>query len=137
MAFISQHPVRFSDIDRAGIVYYPRFFDFFHRAFEDFFALEAGVPYHELLDRLKVGFPTVHIDCDFRIPLQYGDIITIEMSISRIGNKSMTVRYKAFRPQVNTPAAQADITVACVDMDTFQTIPLPTQLLPAFKKHSI
>jgi acyl-CoA thioesterase FadM len=28
MAFDSRQPVCFADIDRAGIVYYPRFFDF-------------------------------------------------------------------------------------------------------------
>ena len=45
MPFRTQVPVRFGDVDHAGIVYYPRFFIYFHEAFEDFFN-ENGFPYH-------------------------------------------------------------------------------------------
>jgi len=38
MAFRSQLKIRFGDIDRAGIVYYPRFMHYFHVALEEFFA---------------------------------------------------------------------------------------------------
>jgi acyl-CoA thioesterase FadM len=37
MAFRSQLIIRFGDIDRAGIVYYPRFLHYFHVALEEFF----------------------------------------------------------------------------------------------------
>lgn len=135
MAWRSFQPVRFSDIDRAGIVFYPRFFEFFHRAFEDFFGMEAGVPYHELVDRLGVGFPTVHIDADFKIPLQYGDVIAIELAFTRVGAKSMTTRYRTFRPGMESPAAVAHIVTACVDMKTFQPIAIPPPLRAAFERH--
>ena len=35
MAFVYATPVRFADVDHAGIVYYPRFFHLFHLAFEE------------------------------------------------------------------------------------------------------
>ena len=54
MAFRIQQPVRHPDVDRAGIVYFPRFYDFFHRALEDFFRDEVGVPYHDLGDTLRI-----------------------------------------------------------------------------------
>ena len=43
MAFRSKLKIRFGDIDRAGIVYYPRFMHYFHVAKEEFFAAELGV----------------------------------------------------------------------------------------------
>ena len=43
MAFRSQLKIRFGDIDRAGIVYYPRFMHYFHVALEEFFAGKLGM----------------------------------------------------------------------------------------------
>ena len=45
MPFQAQMKVCFSDIDNAGIVYYPRFVHYFHVALEDFFSMELGVDY--------------------------------------------------------------------------------------------
>src|SRR5262245_54637192 len=98
MAFESRHKVRFADIDRAGIVYYPRFFDYWHRALEDFFTDEVKLPYHRLIDERRVGFPIVHVESDFRTPLQHGDVVTVRMSLVRLGGRSITLRYRSFRP---------------------------------------
>ena len=61
MAYTTKVRVRFGDEDHAQIVYYPRFFNFFHVAFEDFFG-DQGHPYQKVLDEDQVGFPTVHIE---------------------------------------------------------------------------
>ena len=42
MAFRSKLKIRFGDIDRAGIVYYPRFMQYFHVAMEEFLPLNWG-----------------------------------------------------------------------------------------------
>src|SRR5262249_13069736 len=45
-------PVRFADVDHAGIVYYPRFFHMFHVAFEELWRQRLGArAYSELIDR--------------------------------------------------------------------------------------
>ena len=135
MAFRSGQIVRFHDIDRAGIVYYPRFFDYIHRTFEDFCEAEVGVPHHTMVDDLKVGFPVVHIEADFNHPLQHGDRITVEMICARLGHKSMTMRYRLFRPGAAEPAAEAAITTACVDIRTVTPMPIPDQFRAAFQRH--
>ena len=75
MAFRIRQPVRHPDVDRAGIVYFPRFYDFFHRALEDFFRDEVGVPYHSVEEQLRVAFPVVRIETDFERPLAHGDLV--------------------------------------------------------------
>jgi 4-hydroxybenzoyl-CoA thioesterase len=135
MAFESRQPVRFADIDRAGIVYYPRFFDFWHRALEDFFNEDFHVPYHRLIDERRVGFPVVNVEASFRIPLQHGDLVAIRLSTVRLGNKSLTLRYRTYRPGVTEVAAEGTITHACVDMDTMRANPLPDDVRAAFARH--
>ena len=135
MSWESRQPVRFSDIDRAGIVYYPRFFDYWHRAFEDFFADEVGVPYHRMIDERRVGFPIVRVESEFKIPLQHGDLIRVVMTAERIGGRSLTMRYRTYRPGVEAVAAEGRVTQACVNMDTFRAVPLPDDLRAALERH--
>jgi 4-hydroxybenzoyl-CoA thioesterase len=135
MAFESRQPVRFADIDRAGIVYYPRFFDFWHRALEDFFNEDVRLPYHRLIDERRVGFPVVRVESQFKIPLQHGDLVTIRLTTVRIGGKSVAIRYRTHRPDQDAVAAEGVITHACVDMDAMRAIPIPDDVRAAFARH--
>lgn len=134
MAYVSRQPVRFADIDRAGIVYYPRFFDFWHRALEDFFNEDVGVAYHRLIDERRIGLPIVHVEADFRRPLAHGDVVSIELSFDRLGEKSVTIRYRMLRPSGDL-AAEGTIVHACIDMDTFHPVAVPADVRAAFARH--
>ena len=128
-------PVRFSEIDRAGIVYYPRFFHYFHIAFEEFFADRVGVPYHVMIDERRIGFPTVHVACDYRSPLAFGDMLRIEVSVARVGSSSVDFRYRIRRGRSAAVAAEALVTVVCVDMDTFRPMPVPKRYRAVFLRN--
>ena len=133
MAFRTQVPVRFGDVDHAGIVYYPKFFIYFHEAFEDFFD-HNGFAYHVQLNQRRIGFPTVHIDTDFKMPLRYGDALDIEVSVPRLGHRSATFRYVGFRHRDGGRACQADITCACVNLDSFSATEIPHDLRELFTR---
>lgn len=133
MAFDSRHQVRFADIDRAGIVYYPRFFHLFHLAFEELFRVRLGArAYVELLDRDKVGFPAVRAECDFASPLRFGDDAEIELTVARLGGKSVTFRYRVFRAadagRPRTLAAEGKVVSAITDLARFVAIPIPDRI---------
>lgn len=131
MAFRTQIEVRFGDVDHAGIVYYPRFFIYFHEAFEDFFE-DNGHRYPELLNRRRLGFPTVHIEADYKLPLRYGDALDVELSVPRVGGKSAVFRYVGYRHGDGQRACSAEITCACVGMDTFKAATIPDDLRALF-----
>jgi 4-hydroxybenzoyl-CoA thioesterase len=94
MAFRTRQPVRHPDVDRAGIVYFPRFYDFFHRALEDFFQSEVGIDFWDLAEHLHVAFPLVHIETDFSRPLKHGDAVTLQLSTVKLGEHSATMRFE-------------------------------------------
>ena len=97
MAFRSKLKIRFGDIDRAGIVYYPRFMHYFHVALEEFFASEVGIEYHAVVDTHRIGLPTVHLESDFSRPFSYGDNIEVEVRVLKIGRTSVTFGYRVFK----------------------------------------
>ena len=128
-AFTCELPIRFSDIDHAGIVYYPRFFHFFHVAFEELWrAKMGGRAYAELIDRDRVGFPCVHAECDFHAPLRFGDTAAIEVTISRFRTKSITIRYRVYRAEPRTLSAEGQVVCAVVDLARFVAIPAPERV---------
>lgn len=133
MPFRTQVPVRFGDVDHAGIVYYPQFFIYFHTAFEDFFNTN-GFAYHVQLNERRLGFPTVHIETDFKAPLRYGDALDVELTVAHLGDKSAVFRYVGKRNRDGVFAVQADITSACIDLDRFHAVRIPDDLRAFFAR---
>jgi 4-hydroxybenzoyl-CoA thioesterase len=131
MPFRTQVQVRFGDVDHAGIVYYPQFFIYFHEAFEDFFD-ENGFAYHLMLNTRHIGFPTVNIAADYKLPLRYGDALDLELSVPRLGARSAVFHYAGYRHRDGLFACSADITCACVDMVSFKSTPIPDDLRTLF-----
>jgi 4-hydroxybenzoyl-CoA thioesterase len=134
MSFTWATPVRFADIDHAGIVYYPRFFHLFHLAFEELWRARIGPrAYSELLDKDRVGFPAVRAECEFREPLRFGDTAEIELTISRLGGKSITFRYRIYRAaddaRPRTLAAEGAVVCAVVDLARFVAIAVPERVI--------
>ena len=133
MAYRTSIPVRFGDVDHAGIVYYPQFFIYFHEAFEDFFN-DNSVSYYHWLGERRIGFPTVHIETDYRLPLKYGDALDIELSVPKIGNRSAAFKYVGYRHNDGQHACTALITCACMNMDTMKSVELPPDLRVLFER---
>ncbi len=132
MAFVSRVRVRFGDEDHAQIVYYPRFFHFFHCAFEDFFD-EQGYPYRACLDVDRVGWPAVHAESDFQRPVRFGEVLEIEVRVTRVGDKRATFEYVG---RTNgEQACRGRIVVACISMDTYEARSIPDKYRALFERH--
>ena len=134
MQYVQEFSVRFADVDAAGIVYYPKFFHYYHVAFEDFFGAAHGTPYPEWIRDHQIGFPTVHVEADFHSPLRYGDRAHITVSVPRLGKSSLDFRFET-RLDGARLAATARITKACVSMDNLSSCDLPADLREAFGRY--
>lgn len=117
--------VRFGDVDRAGIVYFPRFLNYIHIALEEFFSKVVGIDYPVLIQEHRLAFPTVHLEMDFRRPLRYGDRVGVEVIPEKLGNTSVTWRYRLYRPGETEPAAEGCQITVCSDMDAFEKVEIP------------
>jgi len=135
-AFTTPVKVRFSDIDHAGIVYYPRIIHYFHVAFEEFFGECVGAHYARVLDDWKIGFPAVAANVEFRKPLSYGDTVDVEVTIDRIGGSSLVTRYRVRKQGADDLVAEGTVTTVTVDMDSFRPRPLPDRLREVFERYA-
>lgn len=133
--FKHRHTVRFGEIDYAGIVYYPNFFDFYQQAEEEFMH-HLGYPYPHLLGILKQGFPIIHVEADFKNPVRYGDTIEIALTVAHLGTSSVTFHFDVYKAGQDTLCATATIGHALIDTLAFKSIPIPAEMrikLSAYK----
>jgi len=135
MSYTSVQKIRFDDVDGAGIVYYPQYFKLCHAAFEDFFDEAAPISYPELIDVRRKGFPTVHIDADFKAPLKYGDYVVMALSVKKIGKASLLLHFDGRRKRDGQLAFTADITTVFMDLDSQESEPIPEELRSIFKRY--
>lgn len=125
MSYTTSIKVRFGDIDRAGIAYYPNLYHYLHIAMEEWFEEYIGVPYPRVLDDEKVGFPTVRVETEFLRPILYGDTLAITITVPRMGRSSADLLFTAVRQGDQEPCLVSRQTVVSVDLSTFRPIPIP------------
>src|SRR5215467_14557127 len=91
--FTIQSRVRFSDTDASGRIHYIALLYHFDNA-EAEFLRSRGVGYTVIQDE-KVGFPRVHVECDYTGVLVYDDLMQIEVRVDRVGASSFTLAFDA------------------------------------------
>ena len=130
MAFETQIQVRFGHVDPAGIVYYPRIYDYVHDVFEELWERHVGVRYYQLLLERSIGFPLVRADVSFVSPLRFGDRPAVRVGTFHLGRSSLGLRY-LFRVD-GRPCVDARMTTACVNVSSMQSMPIPPEFKARF-----
>ena len=62
----------------------------------------------------------MHIETDYKLPLRYGDALDIELTRAERGRHVGGVPLRRLPPPRRQAGLQAEITCACVNMDTFK-----------------
>lgn len=132
--FVYERAVRFEEVDAARIVFFARFLNYAHEAMEAMLGdLEGG--YVRLVVERHIGLPAVHVACDFRSPLRFGDVARIATSVLRIGNKSVTLHYEVSRKGDGVSVATIDHVCAITDIDAMRAVPVPDDVRALLEKH--
>lgn len=125
--FTVQEHVRWSDVDRAGIIYYGRFQRFFEIAETELFR-KVGLSYSVMFEELDVWLPRVQIHFNFRKPLLLDDLVDIQVHVGRFGTRSLTLQFEVHKDEGSLLVADGHIVLACVDRNTFEAVPVPDAL---------
>jgi 4-hydroxybenzoyl-CoA thioesterase len=86
--------VRWGDADPAGIVFYPRFFEWYDLGTEALFAA-VGLPWPELFVAQRiVGVSIVESGSTFVSPVRYGDAVTIRSTVAWVKTKTFRMEHE-------------------------------------------
>lgn len=90
--FRTQRRIEFGDTDMVGIVHFSNFFRFMEAA-ETEWLRSRGLSVAWIEDGLRVGFPRVSASCDYQKPVRFEEVIDIEVTLEKMGTKSVTYRF--------------------------------------------
>ena len=90
----SEVKVRWGDVDWAGIVFYPRFYEWYDLACEALFD-SMGLPWTQAFPRYGiVGVPIVESGARFVSPVRWGDLMRIRATVAWVKDKTFRMEYE-------------------------------------------
>jgi YbgC/YbaW family acyl-CoA thioester hydrolase len=116
--------VRFPDVDHAGIAFFGALQVYCHYAHEEWLKM-LGMPLHRLQADHGFLFPLVRIESDFESPARHGDGLRIDVTLGRVGTRSLTLVYTMHNETTDRRVGVTQITQVCTDMTAMQSIPIP------------
>ena len=89
--------IEWGDCDPLGIVYFPRYFEFFDACTNALFE-RAGLPKQAMLRKYEIaGIPLVESRARFLLPSSFGDRVVVESNITEWGKASFSVYHRLFK----------------------------------------
>jgi 4-hydroxybenzoyl-CoA thioesterase len=90
--------IEWGDCDPFGIVFFPRYFEYFDACTNALFHRALGIKKAEMLRHYKIaGIPLVQASCNFFAPSSFGDVVHVDSCVTNWGNSSFSVRHNLFR----------------------------------------
>lgn len=126
--FTVDERVRWSAVDKAGIIFYGAYVRFFELAEMELFRT-AGVPYGEVFDRWDMWLPRVHLESDFHYPARLDDELRVAAYFTRFGTKSLQINFDVLHLGARRLAVTGHEVLVCTTRDTLKSRPLPGDLV--------
>ncbi|MCH7992552.1 MAG: acyl-CoA thioesterase [Gemmatimonadetes bacterium] len=126
--FTVDERVRWSAVDKAGIIFYGAYVRFFELAEMELFRA-AGAPYSEVFDRFDMWLPRVHLESDFLYPSRLDDELRVAAYFTRFGTSSLQLNFDVLHLGANKLAVTAHEILVCTTQDTLESRPLPPELI--------
>jgi 4-hydroxybenzoyl-CoA thioesterase/acyl-CoA thioester hydrolase len=91
-SFRTTRRVEFRDTDMAGIMHFSAFFTVLESV-EHEFLRSLGLSVVMSDQEGQLGWPRVSASCDFKGAVKFEDVLDIELTIARLGEKSVTYQF--------------------------------------------
>jgi 4-hydroxybenzoyl-CoA thioesterase len=127
--------VEWGDCDPAGIVYFPRYFEYFDACTNALFE-SAGLPKPDLLRTYGImGIPLVEAHARYIAPSSFGDTLLVETRITEWKSSSFSVQHKLYRGEILAVEA-TEVRVWTVpaesDPKRMESRPIPHEVIERF-----
>ncbi len=134
--FVIDEYVRWSDVDKAGIIFYGAYVRFFEIAETELFRT-AGLPYGEVFERFDIWLPRVHLECDFRYPPRLDDRLRVAAYFTSFGTSSIRINFDVLHIAANRLAAVGHEVLVCMSRATMKSQPLPDELRALLEPYTL
>jgi len=125
--FRSQRRVEFRDTDAAGIAHFSIFFNYMEEI-EHEYLRSLGLSVVMCDSAGTLSWPRVSAQCDYEAAVRFEDVLDIELTVERVGEKSVTYLF-AFQHD-ERPVAAGRLTTVCCRMHDGEplAVPIPEEI---------
>ena len=127
--------VEFSHTDMGGVMFFGRYLELAHKAYEDFVQQQLGVDWNEWFNNAEWIVPIRALHVDFLQPLRGGSEGEVQADIVEVGTSSFTHTY-TIRSEMKS-CAVIRLTSVFVEKKRFSKIPIPESFRQALQKHRL
>ena len=124
--------VYYKDIDKMGIVYYSRYFEFFEESRTELFT-SIGLPITNI-EQEGVALPVISCHCDFKKGAKFEDVIIIRSWVNERPRSTLKISYKVILKKTNELLASGYSIHAFVN-NLGKPIKPPQSILDCIQKH--
>ena len=124
--------IRMRNTDATGHLFFSEQFNLALEAFEEFL-VSINRDEDPLLDQMEI--PIVHVEVNYKKPLQLRDPLKIILGINRLCNTSFSVSYFLFNLRAQEEVGSVVIVHVCIDSITKKSIRLPLKLRECLERH--
>ncbi|GJM25121.1 MAG: 4-hydroxybenzoyl-CoA thioesterase [Phycisphaerae bacterium] len=134
MAYTHKRTVQFAETDMAGVMHFSNYFRIMEEA-EHAFWRSMGHGVHVTDGDKTISWPRVAVKCSYVAPVQFEEELTIKISVTKIGKRSLTMRYD-FKSNDRNVAHGEMKTVCCeVSEGKFGSIDIPPHVRGLLEAH--
>ena len=135
MPFCHSFKPRFHEVDRAGIIFFGRVFEYAHVAFEELLFTVFG-NWDQLFHAESVGLPLVNAESNFHAPIRQGQNLEVKVRVVLLSKRSLTFEHR-IEGAGGKLHAVVRLTHAAVNLTTFKSCALPEFFIRGLRSHQL
>ena len=124
--------VRYYETDQMGIVHHSNYIRYFECG-RIAMLKELGLPM-EKIEEAGIMMPVVGVECRYKVPAKFGDVLKIVTTVDELPRAKMTIRNDIYNPSGDLCCAGA-VTIGFIDAQTRRAIRCPEAFLSIFREH--
>jgi acyl-CoA thioester hydrolase len=130
--YVHESPVRvlYAHTDKAGVVYYANYFQFFETGRTEYFR-SLGRSYADF-ERDGILLTVVEASCRYLRPSMYDDLLTVRTWISRLRRTRVDFEYEVIGPD-GQPVCRGSTVMGCIDAERHRPCELPAAMVALLK----
>ncbi|MEM2112422.1 MAG: thioesterase family protein [Candidatus Bathyarchaeia archaeon] len=124
--------VNWVDTDAAEVVHFSNYFRFFERAEEEFYR-HLGLTFQDIREHHKIWLPRIEAFCKYKAPARFNDLLTIELVIEEIREKSIKYGFYIRKNETSQLLAEGYVVIVAADKDAGAAVKIPAEITEKLK----
>ena len=124
--------VRYYETDQMGIVHHSNYIRYFECG-RTAMLKDLGLPM-EKIEEAGIMMPVVGVECRYKVPAKFGDVLKIVTTVDELPRAKMTIRSDIYNPSGDLCCAGA-VTIGFIDAQTRRAVRCPEAFLSIFREH--